>query len=594
MKSFFKYVFATVVGLILFCLLFFLLTLVSLSAMMMTDSSVRVEDNSVMTIRLSGILADRSQDNGIMGLLAGEKTAGLSVEQLLASIDRAKENEKVKGIYIEGGMLVGAQPAALEEVRNKLLDFKKSGKFILAYADSYTQGSYYLCSVADSVVVNPQGVIDWEGLSTTVAYYKNLLDKIGVKAQVYKVGAYKSAVEPFITQEMSVENKEQLEVFQQEVWKKMREDVGASRKIAANQLDTLANMGLMLADPSLYLKTRLVDKLAYTDEVPKMICYMMKDVDNPKDYHTISSADMAKTARLTPKDPSGNVIAVYFAEGEIGQISGAALSSEGIMANKVCEDLRKLTDDEQVKAIVLRVNSPGGSAYDSEQIWHQVMETKKKKPVIVSMGALAASGGYYISCAADWVVAQPTTITGSIGIFGVIPEAQELLNEKLGVSLQTVKTNEFAGMGIDMMPFTEAEGALLQGCVNRGYELFTKRVADGRHMKQDNVKKIGEGRIWTGIHAKQLGLVDQLGGLDDAIAVAKKRSNTTECSVVSYPEQKTMMERLLAEVNNKDTYADAKLREYFGDYALMFQSLRSLASRDRLQASLPFWMKFNL
>ena len=601
MKDFFKYVFATVVGILVVGLLSFIMMMVSLLGMTM-QSTTKVPSKSVMVMKLSGEMTERSQDNPFASLLSGSSNVGISLSDALKAIDAAKDNDDVKGIYIEAGSLGGAAPAMLEELRAKLVDFKKSGKFIMAYGDTYTQGTYYLSSVADSVVINPSGMLEWVGLGGTVLYYKDLMDKVGVKAEVFKVGTYKSAVEPYITNEMSDANREQITVYSSEIWKKMREDIAKSRKqLTAEKLNVYADSCIVLSDATEYLKAGMVDKLAYPDEVKQMLARYM-EVDDPKDYHTISIADMAKASSEKAKDPSGNIVAVYYASGEIveeEEPTSLLSGGERIVGQKVIKDLEKLANDDDVKAVVLRVNSPGGSAYASEQIWHQLMKIKEKKPLVVSMGGYAASGGYYISCPADWIVAEPTTITGSIGIFGMFFNGNELLEKKMGLKSYSVKTNEYgdfgAGiMGLMLRDMTPNERTHLQSYINRGYELFTKRVADGRKKEQDYIKTIGEGRVWTGVHAKGIGLVDQLGGLDVAIEEAKKRAKLEKCSVMNYPAEENLFSKLMDTATNSDSYADARARELFGEYFEILTTVKSVTSKSGVQASLPYIIDFNL
>ena len=601
MKDFFKYVFATVVGILVVGLLSFIMMMVSLLGMTM-QSTTKVPSKSVMVMKLSGEMTERSQDNPFASLLSGSSNEGISLSDALKAIDAAKNNDDVKGIYIEAGSLGGAAPAMLEELRAKLVDFKKSGKFIMAYGDTYTQGTYYLSSVADSVVINPSGMLEWVGLGGTVLYYKDLMDKVGVKAEVFKVGTYKSAVEPYITNEMSDANREQITVYSSEIWKKMREDIAKSRKqLTAEKLNVYADSCIVLSDATEYLKAGMVDKLAYPDEVKQMLARYM-EVDDPKDYHTISIADMAKASSEKAKDPSGNIVAVYYASGEIveeEEPTSLLSGGERIVGQKVIKDLEKLANDDDVKAVVLRVNSPGGSAYASEQIWHQLMKIKEKKPLVVSMGGYAASGGYYISCPADWIVAEPTTITGSIGIFGMFFNGNELLEKKMGLKSYSVKTNEYgdfgAGiMGLMLRDMTPNERTHLQSYINRGYELFTKRVADGRKKEQDYIKTIGEGRVWTGVHAKGIGLVDQLGGLDVAIEEAKKRAKLEKCSVMNYPAEENLFSKLMDTATNSDSYADARARELFGEYFEILTTVKSVTSKSGVQASLPYIIDFNL
>ena len=594
MKQFFKYVCATVVGIILVVVIITILSIMGLVGMASMGSvTANVKDNSVLVIQLEGTINERSEENPFGNLLGNAALTDQGLDDILKAIERAKSEPKVKGIYIEAGTFAGAMPASLQAIRKALLDFKKEGKFIVAYGDQSTQGAYYLCSAADSVIVNPQGIIDWSGLSSTVTYYKDLLDKVGVDMQVVKVGTYKSAVEPFLLSEMSDANREQIETYDNEIWSEMTKAVSKSRGISEAKLNELADSMMLLREATLYKKEKLVDKLAYSDAVQQIIANMMK-VDSPDDYNTITVKDLAGIANNEPKGFSGDVVAVYYAVGDIVDESTSEWNYEPeIVGKKVIKDLQKLADDDDVKAVVLRVNSGGGSAYASEQIWHQVMNIKSQKPIVVSMGDMAASGGYYISCAADYIYAEPTTITGSIGIFGMFPNASELLNDKLGVHFSTVKTNQFADFGDISRPFTEQERAIVQRYINNGYELFTRRCADGRKMKQDDIKKIGEGRVWTGIHAKQIGLVDELGGLDAAIAKAKKLAKLDEASVMNYPAKTTVLEQLMEEMQGT-SYADKQIQQALGDYYPIWSSMKNVRQKTGIQTALPYYLKFNL
>jgi len=599
MKDFFKYVLATVVGIIVVGLLCTVMMVITLIGMASSTSTTSVPNDAVVVFKLDGSISERATEDPFASLLGNNAltSESMGLDDILKAIKNAKENDKVKGIYMEVGDFGGAAPATLAAVRRALVDFKTSKKFIVAYGDQYTQGAYYLCSVADSVVINPEGMLDWHGLAMQTTYYKELMDKLGVKMEIFKVGTYKSAVEPYLLNEMSEANREQITVFSGEIWNRMLSDVSKSRKLTNDKLNQLTDSGLTFLETKFYKKEKLVDKIAYCDEVPRIIANMMgSDEEDPKEaYNTITLADMAASTANEPKGTSGNIIAVYYATGDIVDSEGGGIFSSNedmIVRPNVVKDLKELAENEDVKAVVLRVNSPGGSAYASEQIWHQVMNIKAKKPIVVSMGDYAASGGYYISCAADWIVAEPTTLTGSIGIFGTFPVASELMNKKIGLHTSTVKTNEFADFGDFSREMTEGEKQLLQGYVNRGYELFTKRCAEGRKMKQDDIKKIAEGRVWTGEHAKQIGLVDQLGSLDDAIAVAKKRAKIDEYTVLSYPSKSDLFEELLNEVSG-DSYADAKLRELLGEHYNYFRSLQHLDKHGNVQAQLPYYFKFN-
>lgn len=591
MKQFFKYVLATITGIVILFLFMLLMGVISIMSMS-SQSSVKVKDGSVLEINLTGNMSERKEDNPLASLLGNPNANNISHENVMKAIKKAKEDEKIKGIYIQGGILTGATPAMLEEIHDALVDFKSSKKKIVAYADNYSQGSYYLASVADSIVINPLGMLNWDGLASQTMYPKDMLDKLGVKMEIFKVGTYKSAVEPYMRSDMSDENREQLTVMQDEMWSRMKADVGKSRKLSVDKLNALADSGMTFADVNIYKSSKLIDKTAYSDEVPQLIANTL-GVDKD-DYHVISVDDLASSMSNEPKGTSGNIIAVYYAYGTIVDEAASGLGAGAeIVGQKVSKDLLKLAEDDNVKALVLRVNSGGGSAYASEQIWHAVEKVKAKKPVVVSMGGLAASGGYYISSGANWIVAEPMTLTGSIGIFGMFPIAKELLNDKLGVHYHTVKTNEYADFGDFSRDMSEGEKRMLQGYVNRGYELFTQRCAMGRKVSQDSIKQIGEGRVWTGEHAKKIGLVDELGGLSAALEKAKTLAKVDEYSVLNYPAKKSFFDNLFDE-NPADSYARGKMEETFGEFYTMFQMLKHLNPKGNIQAELPYQIKFNL
>lgn len=594
MKKFLKYVLATVVGMMLVGVLCSLMSVLALVGMT-SQGTPTVPDNAVLVIQLDGQLIERSQDNPLAQLLGNQALSQQGLDDMLKAIRTAKDNDKVKGVYIESGAFAGASPAMLQELRQALVDFKTSGKPIIAYGDQYTQGAYYLCSVADQVVINPQGMLDWKGLATQSVYFKDLLDKLGVKYEIFKVGTYKSAVEPYFLNEMSEANREQITVFLSEIWQQMVADVAKSRGVKPECLMALADSLQTFRTAASYKQNRLVDKIAYSDAVPDLVAKAI-GVDEPDDYETIGVSDLAAVASNEPKGTSGNVVAVYYATGAI--VDKAATSNfsnaDQIVGREVIDDLKALADDEDVKAVVLRVNSPGGSAYASEQIWHQVMNIKAEKPIVVSMGGYAASGGYYISCAADWIVAEPTTLTGSIGIFGTFPVAAQLLNDKLGIHFQTVKTSAMSDFGDISRDMTDGERLAMQTYVDRGYELFTQRCADGRHKSQDQIKQIAEGRVWTGLHAKKLGLVDQLGNLDDAIAKAKKLAKLDDATVLAYPAKASLLDNLLNEATGSGSYADAQLRQTLGEFYPFFAFFSTLQPQGEVQALMPFYFQFNL
>ena len=583
MKDFLKMTFATVTGLLVTGFILTILGTMSLVGMLMSsDTEVKVSDNSVLKIDLKGEITERYESNPFEELFQGD-TQTMGLDDILSGIKKAKNNDKIKGIYLNADAFI-CGTASLQEIRNALLDFKTSGKFVVAYGGVYTQGAYYLASAADKVIANPSGVVSWHGVAANTMFYKEVLKKIGVEMQIFRVGTYKSAVEPFIGTEMSPANREQTMAFASSIWNQLVKDVAKSRNISEAKLNELADKNMDFQNAEEYVKNGLVDTLMYKDQVLTYL-KMLTSTSNGGKLATISVADMKKVPS-TVKNTSSNSIAVYYASGEIDNMSNTTFD-EGINSEKVILDLRKLREDKNIKAVVLRVNSPGGSAYGSEQIWREVALLKETKPVVVSMGDYAASGGYYISCTADWIVAEPTTLTGSIGIFGMIPDVSGLVKGKLGITIDGVKTNELADLGRMDRPFNEAERALIQNMVNNGYELFTKRCSEGRQIPIDELKKIAGGRVWTGEMAKELKLVDQLGSLDDAIAEAAKRANLDGYRTISYPAAKDKL-TLLLDMTKPEKYIQTKLQETMSDYFHLFQWMKNVNNMDRVQARLPF------
>lgn len=539
-----------------------------------------------MMLDLNGTLVERTQEDplGILSQLFGDGSNTYGLDDILSSIQKAKENENIKGIYLQASSL-GTSYASLQEIRNALLDFKESGKFVIAYADSYTQGLYYLSSAADKVLLNPKGMIEWRGIASAPLFYKDLLQKIGIEMQVFKVGTYKSAVEPFIATEMSPANREQVTAFITSIWGQVTEGVSASRNIPIDSLNVYADRMLMFYPSEESIQCGLADTLIYRNDVRNYLKKLV-EIDEDDNLPLVGLSDMMNVKKNVPKDKSGNVVAIYYASGEITDYPGSATSEDGIVGSKVIRDLRKLKDDNDVKAVVLRVNSPGGSAFASEQIWHAVKELKAKKPVIVSMGDYAASGGYYISCVADTIVAEPTTLTGSIGIFGIIPNAKGL-TDKIGLSYDVVKTNKYADFGNIMRPFNEDERSLLQMMITEGYDTFVSRCAEGRQMPKEAIEKIAEGRVWTGETAKKLGLVDELGGIDKALDIAVAKAGIEGYTVVSYPAKQDFFSSLL---DTKPTnYVESQLlKSKLGEFYQQFGLLKNLQEQSMIQARIPF------
>lgn len=584
MKDFLKFTLATITGIIVSgVVLFFVSILVFFSMVSSSESETQVHKNSIMMLDLNGALVERSQDNPFDFLL-GDEYSTYGMDDILSSIKKAKENDDIKGIYIQATSL-GTGFASLEEIRNSLKDFKESGKFIIAYGDTYTQGLYYLSSVADKVLLNPQGMIEWRGLASTPMFFKDLLAKIGVEMQVFKVGTYKSAVEPFISTEMSPANREQVNVYLSSIWGQITSDVAESRKVSVDSLNAIADRMMMFHPATESVSCGLADTLIYKNDIRNYLKAMI-GIDKDDRMHILGLKDMVNVKKNVPKDKSGNIIAVYYAYGEIDGTSSSSTGEEGINSKKVIKDLRKLQEDEDVKAVVLRVNSPGGSAFGSEQIWYAVSELKKEKPVIVSMGDYAASGGYYISCNADTIVAEPTTLTGSIGIFGMFPNAKGL-TEKIGLNFDVVKTNQYSDFGMLTRPMTDGEKNLVQMYVNQGYDLFLTRCSDGRGISKEELDKIAQGRVWTGSTAKELGLVDELGGLDKAVEIAIAKAGVDAYTVMNYPAKESFFESLMN--TNPSNYIKARMMKgTIGEVYQQFSALENFEKADRIQARVPF------
>ena len=588
MKEFFKYVLATVTGIILVAIIMGILSVISLVGLAASSASTtNVEDNSVFVLSLSGTLDERVAEDPL-AMVTGEVSDNIGLDNLLKAIKKAKDKEEIKGIYIEAGLFSSDTPASTHAIREALLDFKKSGKWIVAYADTYEQSTYYICSVADKIFLNPDGMVDWHGLASTPYFIKDLLAKFGVKYQLVKVGKYKSAPEMMTADKMSDPNREQVTAYMTGIWEVMLKEVSDSRKIPVDSLNAYADRFVALADQQDYIKMKMVDKLIYTDEVKGEIKKMLK-IDEKDDIKQLTLADMEG---VKGKKQKGEQIAVYYAYGDIVDSESGSLMDTGhsIVANTVCKDLEKLTKDDNVKAVVLRVNSPGGSAYASEQIWRAVTNLKAKKPVVVSMGGYAASGGYYISCAANYIVSEPTTITGSIGIFGMFPDFSGLLTEKLGVKFDEVKTNKHAAFGTMARPFNAEELAMLDQYIGRGYELFRKRVADGRQQSIDQVEEIAQGRVWLGNDALKIKLVDEIGGLDKAIEKAAKLAKLSEYHATSYPEEKSWWSSLLDQATSKGNYLDEQLQATLGEYYEPFKFVKNLNHQSAIQARLPYYV----
>lgn len=572
MKKFFTTTFACVLGVLIAGILLMFLSIAALTGMVATtETTYTPQPHTILKLDL-GSVTERSQED-IMGLLLGNQQKSDGLDNILKAIETAKENKNIDGIYIDaGGLNVGI--ATLDRIHRALVDFKESGKFVYAYADTYSQREYLLSAAADSVMLNPVGAIDFRGLASQVMFLKGLYDKLGIEMQVLKVGTYKSAVEPYINTQMSDANREQTMAYMTPIWNHLLENLSKDRNLTVEQLNNLADTLLITVDAKTLVDKGLVDTLMYR---PQMDSFLKNKVGIDADDDLIFASANEVASIKQKKNKAKDEIAIVYAEGGIDLDP-----TTGIHSDELVEELTKIQKDENIKAVVLRVNSPGGSAYGSEQIWAAIEEIKAAgKPVVVSMGDLAASGGYYISCNADRIFANPTTLTGSIGIYGMIPNFGGLVTGKLGVTFDGVQTNRYGNFGAFNRAMTPDERNQMQRYIERGYELFTSRCAEGRGMSLEAIKKIAEGRVWDGQTALKIGLVDELGDLDAAIAWAAQKANLDKYKTNAYPAQKTAMEQLLSELNtNVRTRIAAS---YLGENYKYIQALEQYKNIDPIQ-----------
>ncbi|MDN3549008.1 signal peptide peptidase SppA [Mucilaginibacter aquaedulcis] len=588
MKQFFKFVLASVVGIIISAIIIVIIIAGIIGGLISSagsEKTVDVEPNSVLRMTFTTPITERTPNNPLAGIdflgLNKDKSTGLN--DILANIRKAKTDGNIKGIFLDESYMTSGQ-ATTEEIRNALIDFKKSGKFVIAYGEIYTQGFYYLASVADKVYINPKGMFEFHGFSSQITFLKGALDKLGIEAQIIKVGTYKSAVEPLILTKMSDANRLQVTSYLGSLYDHFLTGISKSRGINKDTLYNYADQ-MRVQFPEDALKLKLVDGLKYKDE----ILDELKKRTNTELKSDLHSVELGEYTNSTPdKDDdnssSKNRIAIVYASGEI---SGGEGDDNNIGSERISKALRKVRLDDKVKAVVLRVNSPGGSSLASDVIWREVMLTKKVKPIIVSMGDVAASGGYYISCAADSIIAEPNTITGSIGIFAILPNLQKLFNDKLGVSFDGVKTGKYADLGDVSRPLTPEERFILQNSVNHGYDDFTKAVAQGRNKTQKYIDSIGQGRVWTGTQALKIGLVDRLGNINDAIASAAKKANVKNYKLVSYPEQKSFLNQLSGDVTVEAR--TRMLKSELGDNYRVYEQLKGITQMMRTpQTRLPY------
>lgn len=591
MKQFFKSVAATIVGIFAFGVIMIIFGFICLFGMVASSSGTpSLLDNSVMVLKLQGEISDKAEEDWL-GEITGNQFNQLGMNKILSAIHKAKKEDKVKGIYLETGILQ-TDYSTLQEIRGALADFKKSGKWIIAYGDNFSQGGYYLSSVANKVYVNPEGNIDWHGIASQTQYIKDVAAKFGVHFTVVKVGKYKSFTEMYTEDKMSDANREQVSRYINGLWQQILTEVSASRNINKDSLNHYAD-GIMAFEDSQLLKSRkLVDGFCYYDEIRDVVKKQL-GLKSDEKIHQASMDDV--NAAVEDSNALGDQIAVYYCQGNIVSAASSSLYGSGqeIVSKQVIKDLQELGDDDNIKAVVLRINSGGGEAYASEQLWRAVSMLNKKKPVVVSMGGMTASGAYYMSMGARYVMAQPTTLTGSIGIFGALPDWSDLMTQKLGFKYDEVKTNRHSSYGTagSTRHWTPEEIGILQVNVNRGYALFRKRVADGRKLPVEQVEQIAQGRVWLGTDAKSIKLVDGLGNLNDAIAKAAQLAKISDYGTQEYPASADWMDQLLDRVSGTSgSYLDEQLRLTLGDLYKPFMTIRNMKEKEPVQATLPFML----
>ena len=590
MKSFFKYVLATIVGLLLTCVLSSLICFfffVGIISSLQTEPTT-IDENTILKLTLTEEIPDKiTNELSYFDFQNFRTKEVLGLNDILKDIDKAKNDDKIKGIYLELSN-INAGLSTIEEIRNKLIDFKKSGKFIIAYSCGYSQGAYYLASVSDKIFLNPQGAVEWKGLNMQVMFYSGLLEKLGVEMQIFRHGQYKSAIEPFINKEMSEANKKQSITLIQSIWDDICTKVSSSRGISVEKLNTIAdNLSALKAESA--MDDKIVDGLKYYDEILDELQTLSGNKDDEEDmfvtlgkYH--KSASFSKKINVSEKT-SEDKIAVVFAEGEI--VDGEE-SNNNIAGDDFAAIFRKVREDKDIKAVVLRVNSPGGSGLASEIIWREVKLTKDVKPVVVSMGNYAASGGYYISCPANYIYAQANTITGSIGVFGTMPNIKTLAEDKIGITVDGVKTNEHSDFGNIFRPVNDAERTFIQNNVEEFYETFISRVSEGRNIDKAQVDSIGQGRVWSGVNALEINLIDSIGGLNDALkkAVELAKIKDNNYSLKEYPEKKSIFEDFMTGLEMK--VSENKIKKLIGDenyfnYKTIERMKNSIGIQSRLE-----------
>ncbi len=584
MKTFLKYLLASILGFIIASfLLFFILIGIVGGIMSSSKNQVEVKDNSILYINLNKEIVDRASNNPFNGFdyASMQPKTSLGLNDILKGIENAKSDSKIKGIFMEVDA-VNAGAATVNEIRNALLDFKESGKFIVSYNDVYSQKAYFLSTVADKIYLNPEGAVDWIGLRAEIMYYKNILEKLGVEPQIIRHGKFKSAVEPFMLDKMSPENREQISTFIGSIWNHWVEGISKSRNISITELNRLAD-DMVIRNGKASYDNKLVDSLIYKDQVIDILKKRLK-VSDKKDIVSVSLDDYAKIPTpLKGKGLSKNKVAVIYASGNIvmGNGTDGEIGSEGF-----AKAIREARRDSTIKAIVLRINSGGGSALASEVIWREMVLAKKVKPVIVSMGDVAASGGYYIAAPADTILADPTTITGSIGVFGMYFNVKEGMNKKLGINVETVSTNKHSDFGSMYRPLTAEERAVAQLGVEDIYQSFIGHVAEGRNIPVARVDEIGQGRVWSGANAIDIKLIDQFGGLKAAIAVAVKKAKLDNYRITELPKQKDPFQQIIEDLTRNTKISI--LKDELGAAYSQYSNLKSMLSNQGVQARIPY------
>ncbi|MBI5540252.1 MAG: signal peptide peptidase SppA [Bacteroidia bacterium] len=582
MKNFLKYMLATIVGIIVVNLIFFFVFLIIVGSLSGGKEEVKIESSSILHIRLDYTIAERTSDNPFQNMSFGsfEPSTNLGLNDILKNIRKAKEDSNIKGIFLDIPNL-DAGIATIEEIRTALLKFRESGKFIIAYNDMYTQGSYYLCTVANKVYLNPQGSVEFKGLSSEVMFFKGALEKLGVEPEVIRHGKFKSAVEPFILDKMSPENREQTLTYIGSMWNFILQGISEQRKISVDSLNLYAD-SMLVTNAQSCVDLKLVDGLKYYDEIIDILKESSK-IEKNKDLELVAMNSYKKVPgnHIPGKK---NRIAIIYANGEIGM---GKSDDESIGSEGLSETIRKARKDTTIKAVVFRINSPGGSALASDVIWREVVLLKKAKPVIVSMGDVAASGGYYIACPADVIVADHTTITGSIGVFGLLWNGQKLLNDKLGITIDEVNTNANSSIGSMVRKMKPGERAVIQKSVEEIYDVFIGHVADGRKMDKANVDSIGQGRVWSGVNAKEIGLIDEFGGIEKAIDIAKAKAGiTSEVKLVEMPEKLPFFEQFMKSM--KENVSTSTLKNDLGPAYRYYKTLKSLTGISGVQARMAY------